>query len=61
MGRRLLGGLYVEPRGVALQQLGLHRATDLVGGYQALRAAGLVNIGVATAHFRREANSLISV
>jgi len=45
----------------ALQQLGLHRATDLVGGYQALRAAGLVNIGVATAHFRREANSLISV
>ncbi|WP_127781849.1 rhodanese-like domain-containing protein [Rhodococcus sp. X156] len=28
----------------ALQQLGLHRATDLVGGYQQLQAAGLVNV-----------------
>ena len=26
----------------ALQQLGLHRATDLVGGYQAIRSAGLL-------------------
>ena len=27
---------------VALQDLGLHRATDVIGGYQALLAAGLV-------------------
>ena len=27
---------------VALQDLGLHRATDVVGGYRALTAAGLV-------------------
>ncbi|GAA1373490.1 rhodanese-like domain-containing protein [Streptomyces beijiangensis] len=26
---------------VSLQQLGLHRATDLIGGFQAWRAAGL--------------------
>lgn len=26
---------------VSLRQLGLHRATDLVGGFQAWRAAGL--------------------
>ncbi|MFF4188634.1 rhodanese-like domain-containing protein [Streptomyces sp. NPDC001691] len=26
---------------VSLRQLGLHRATDLIGGYQAWRAAGL--------------------
>ena len=29
---------------VALQDLGLHRATDVVGGYQALAAAGLLNL-----------------
>ena len=28
---------------VALQDLGLHRATDVVGGYQALAAAGLLS------------------
>jgi rhodanese-related sulfurtransferase len=28
---------------VALQDLGLHRATDVVGGYQAMAAAGLLN------------------
>jgi rhodanese-related sulfurtransferase len=27
---------------VALQDLGLHRATDVIGGYQALAAAGLL-------------------
>jgi rhodanese-related sulfurtransferase len=27
---------------VALQDVGLHRATDVIGGYQALLAAGLV-------------------
>ncbi|MFZ0712837.1 MAG: rhodanese-like domain-containing protein [Mycobacterium sp.] len=27
---------------VALQDLGLHRATDVIGGYQALLAAGLI-------------------
>ncbi|OBK36231.1 sulfurtransferase [Mycobacterium sp. 1245111.1] len=27
---------------VALQDLGLHRATDVIGGYRALQAAGLV-------------------
>ena len=30
---------------VALQDLGLHRATDVIGGYQALLAAGLVTAG----------------
>lgn len=30
---------------VALQDLGLHRATDIVGGYQALVAAGLLAAG----------------
>ena len=33
-------GLRVQPRGGSLQQLGLRRATDLVGGFQAWRAAG---------------------
>ena len=30
---------------VALQDLGLYRATDVIGGYQALLAAGLVTAG----------------
>ncbi len=42
----------------ALQDLGLHRATDLVGGFQALRAAGLVDVAAGAPHFRREAASL---
>jgi hypothetical protein len=29
---------------VALQDLGLHRATDVVGGYHALAAAGLLSL-----------------
>ena len=28
---------------VALQDLGLHRATDVIGGYHALAAAGLLD------------------
>jgi rhodanese-related sulfurtransferase len=39
----------------ALQQLGLHRATDVTGGYQALRAAGLLNVATGAAHFVRDA------
>lgn len=30
----------------ALQELGLHRATDLAGGQQALREAGLLGVVV---------------
>ncbi len=45
----------------ALQQLGLHRATDLVGGYQALKAAGLLNVAVGAPHFVREADALASL
>ncbi len=33
----------------ALQDLGLHRATDLVGGFQAWRAAGLPTTGAQLA------------
>ncbi|WP_343573527.1 rhodanese-like domain-containing protein [Mycobacterium sp.] len=29
---------------VALQDLGLHRATDVIGGYQALLAAGMLRV-----------------
>ncbi|WP_067476188.1 rhodanese-like domain-containing protein [Nocardia amamiensis] len=45
----------------ALQQLGLHRATDLVGGYQALKAAGLLNAAVRAPHFTRELEALASL
>ncbi|MGK8487725.1 rhodanese-like domain-containing protein [Nocardia asiatica] len=45
----------------ALQQLGLHRATDLVGGYQALKAAGLLNVAVGAPHFTRELDALASL
>lgn len=38
----------------SLQQLGLHRATDLVGGYQALRSAGLLNVAAKQQHFTRD-------
>ena len=34
---------------VALQDLGLHRATDVIGGYQALAAAGVLSRGLAAA------------
>lgn len=39
----------------SLQLLGLHRATDLIGGYQALRAAGLLGVGIRAPHFRATA------
>lgn len=45
----------------ALKQLGLHRATDLVGGYQALKAAGLLTIASRAPHFAREITSLASL
>jgi rhodanese-related sulfurtransferase len=39
----------------SLRQLGLHRATDLVGGYQALCAAGLRHVAMSAPHFHRTA------
>lgn len=45
----------------ALQELGLHRATDLIGGYQALKAAGLLSVGVRAAHFTREVEALATL
>ncbi|RDI66076.1 rhodanese-like domain-containing protein [Nocardia pseudobrasiliensis] len=45
----------------ALQQLGLHRATDLVGGYQALKAAGLLSVAAAAPHIAREVLALASL
>ncbi|TXG92314.1 sulfurtransferase [Rhodococcus rhodnii] len=44
----------------SLQQLGLHRATDLVGGYQALRAAGLLGVVVGARHCTRELATVAS-
>ena len=44
----------------ALQDLGLHRATDLVGGYQALRAGGLLDVAIHTRHFVREVEALVA-
>ena len=35
----------------SLQQLGLHRATDLVGGYKAIQAAGVRNVAIGARHF----------
>jgi rhodanese-related sulfurtransferase len=37
----------------ALQDLGLYRATDVTGGYQALRAAGLLDVATGAHHYRR--------
>lgn len=37
----------------ALQDLGIHKATDVIGGYQALRAAGLLNAADSVWHYRR--------
>ncbi|WP_174553592.1 rhodanese-like domain-containing protein [Nocardia arizonensis] len=45
----------------SLQELGLHRATDLVGGYQALKAAGLLTVGIRAAHFTREVAALAAL
>ncbi|MGC0362116.1 rhodanese-related sulfurtransferase [Rhodococcus sp. 27YEA15] len=38
----------------SLQQLGLHNATDLVGGYQAIKAAGLLGALSGERHCTRE-------
>ncbi|QLY34100.1 rhodanese-like domain-containing protein [Nocardia huaxiensis] len=42
----------------SLQQLGLRRATDLIGGYHALKAAGLLTVAAAAPHFQREVATL---
>lgn len=42
----------------ALQQLGLHQATDLIGGYRGLCAAGLVDVAIGSGHFRRTADAI---
>ncbi|AWK70796.1 sulfurtransferase [Rhodococcus oxybenzonivorans] len=38
----------------SLQQLGLHKATDLVGGYKAIKAAGLLGALIGSRHCARE-------
>lgn len=45
----------------ALQELGLHRSTDVIGGYQALKAAGLLAVGVRAPHFAREVEALATL
>ncbi|WP_433208069.1 rhodanese-like domain-containing protein [Nocardia sp. CA-107356] len=45
----------------ALQELGLHRATDVIGGYQALKAASLLTVGVQAPHFAREVEALATL
>ncbi|RMI29267.1 rhodanese-like domain-containing protein [Nocardia stercoris] len=45
----------------SLQQLGLHRATDLVGGYQAVKAAGLLSVAASAPHLIREVAALASL
>ncbi|MFB7877506.1 MULTISPECIES: rhodanese-like domain-containing protein [unclassified Nocardia] len=45
----------------SLQQLGLHRATDLIGGYQALKSAGMLTVGIGVPHFARELDALASL
>ncbi|MFC4377022.1 rhodanese-like domain-containing protein [Nocardia halotolerans] len=45
----------------ALQELGLRRATDLIGGYQAVKSAGMLTMGVGVPHFARELESLASL
>ncbi|MBY6366838.1 rhodanese-like domain-containing protein [Rhodococcoides corynebacterioides] len=44
----------------ALQELGLHRATDVVGGYQAVRAAGLLGVVGRARHCIREGRALVA-
>lgn len=45
----------------ALQELGLHNATDLAGGYRGLEAAGLLHAGIRVPHFAREVASLATL
>ncbi|MBY6349327.1 rhodanese-like domain-containing protein [Rhodococcoides corynebacterioides] len=44
----------------ALQELGLHRATDVVGGYRAIRAAGLLGVVGRARHCIREGRALVA-
>jgi rhodanese-related sulfurtransferase len=44
----------------SLRQLGLHRATDLVGGYQAVKAAGLLSVASGAPHFVRDVGAFVS-
>ncbi|NLU82104.1 rhodanese-like domain-containing protein [Rhodococcus sp. HNM0569] len=44
----------------ALQDLGLHRATDIAGGYQAIKAAGLVGSVIGARHCVRELATVAS-
>ncbi|CAM2882481.1 rhodanese-like domain-containing protein [Skermania piniformis] len=51
-----------SPRAAAaLRALGLHRATDLIGGYRGLRAAGLLDVATGQPHFVRELVGLAGV
>ncbi|WP_036527312.1 rhodanese-like domain-containing protein [Nocardia sp. CNY236] len=53
---------YVSSSAVAaLQRLGLRRATDLVGGYRALKATRMQHVAVGAAHFAREVAALASL
>lgn len=42
----------------SLQELGLHRATDLAGGYRALQSAGLLGVLTGARHSVREAEAI---
>ena len=42
----------------SLKLLGLHKATDLVGGYQALKSAGLLGVLTQAKHCVREAEAV---
>lgn len=42
----------------SLKLLGLHKATDLVGGYQALKTAGLLGVLTHAKHCVREAEAV---
>ncbi|SNS70829.1 rhodanese-like domain-containing protein [Rhodococcoides kyotonense] len=44
----------------SLQELGLTKATDLVGGYQALKSAGLLGVLTQAKHCVREAEAVAS-
>lgn len=42
----------------SLQELGLHKSTDLVGGYKALKSVGLLGVLTQAAHCVREAEAI---
>lgn len=44
----------------ALQELGLHRATDVIGGYREVVAAGLTDVVANARHCVREGRMLVS-